>query len=67
MPVAFPLGMGLSEYGVRADWRTSGDCGIKLIVQPFVVWSLAQLLGLPRMETQVVVLLSSIATGPTSA
>ncbi len=38
-------------------------CSIKLIVQPLVVWSLARLLGLPWMETQVVVLLSSIATG----
>ena len=58
------LGMGLSEYGVRADWRISlAICGVKLILQPLVVWSLARLLGLPWMETQVVVLLSSIATG----
>lgn len=58
------LGMGLSEYGVRADWKISlAICGVKLIVQPLVVWSLAMLLGLPWMETQVVVLLSSIATG----
>lgn len=58
------LGMGLSEYGVRADWRISlAICGVKLIIQPLVVWSLARLLGLPWMETQVVVLLSSIATG----
>jgi predicted permease len=58
------LGMGLSEYGVRADWRISlAISAIKLIVQPLVVWSLAQLLGLPWMETQVVVLLASIATG----
>jgi len=58
------LGMGLSEYGVRADWRISlAICGVKLVIQPLVVWSLARLLGLPWMETQVVVLLSSIATG----
>lgn len=65
VPVAlFALGMGLSEYGVRADWRISlAICSVKLIVQPLVVWSLARLLCLPWMETQVVVLLSSIATG----
>ena len=58
------LGMGLSEYGVRADWRISLTiCGVKLVIQPLVVWSLARLLGLPWLETQVVVLLSSIATG----
>ena len=58
------LGMGLSEYGVRADWRISlAICGVKLVIQPLVVWSLARLLGLPWLETQVVVLLSSIATG----
>jgi hypothetical protein len=58
------LGMGLAEYGVRAGWRISVTvCAIKLIVQPFVVWALARLLGLPVMETRVVVLLSSIAVG----
>ena len=64
LAVVIALGMGLSEYGVRADWRISlAISAIKLIVQPLVVWSLAQLLGLPWMETQVVVLLASIATG----
>ena len=58
------LGMGLSEYGVRADWRISlAICGVKLVIQPLVVWSLARLLGLPWLETQVGVLLSSVATG----
>lgn len=58
------LGMGLAEYGVRDGWRISVTmCAVKLVVQPLVVWALARLLGLPRMETQVVVLLSSIATG----
>jgi predicted permease len=32
-------------------------------VQPFVVWCLAVALGLPRMETQVVVLLASLSVG----
>lgn len=58
------LGMGLAEYGVREGWKISVTvCAIKLIVQPFVVWALARLLGLPLMETRVVVLLSSIAVG----
>ena len=58
------LGMGLAEYGVREGWRISVTvCAIKLIIQPFVVWALARLLGLPMMETRVVVLLSSIAIG----
>lgn len=58
------LGMGLAEYGVRAGIKQSlAVCAIKLVVLPLVVWGLAVLLGLPRMETQVVVLLSSVATG----
>jgi len=58
------LGMGLAEYGVREGWKISITiCAIKLIVQPLVVWALARLLGLPLMETRVVVLLSSIAIG----
>lgn len=58
------LGMGLAEYGVRAGWRISvAICVLKLIVQPLVVWSLAVLIGLPAMETQVVVLLASLAVG----
>ena len=36
---------------------------IKLLVQPFAVWLLARLLNLPAMETQVVVLLGSVALG----
>ncbi len=58
------LGMGLAEYGVRDGWKISVTiCIVKLIVQPFVVWALARVLGLPLMETRVVVLLSSIAVG----
>ncbi|WP_301102677.1 AEC family transporter [Propionivibrio sp.] len=58
------LGMGLAEYGVRANWKISVSiCAIKLLIQPFVVWTLARLIGLPPMETKVVVLLSSIAIG----
>lgn len=58
------LGMGLAEFDVRLGWRQSVTiCAIKLVVQPLVVWGLAKLLGLPPMETQVVVLLGSIAVG----
>ncbi len=58
------LGMGLVEYGVRDGWKISAAISaVKLLVQPLVVWGLARLLGLPAMETQVVVLLASIAVG----
>ncbi|WP_291995585.1 AEC family transporter [Candidatus Accumulibacter sp. ACC003] len=58
------LGMGLAEYGVRSGWRISvAICFLKLIVQPLVVWLLAVLIGLPAMETRVVVLLASLAVG----
>ena len=49
---------------MRAGWRQSvAICGLKLVVQPLVVWALARLLGLPPMETKVVVLLGSTAVG----
>jgi len=58
------LGMGLAEYGVREGWRISvAITAVKLLVQPLVVWLLASLLGLPPMETRVVVLLASLAVG----
>jgi len=58
------LGMGLAEYGIRDGLRVSvAVCAIKLVILPLIVWGLARLLGLPRMETQVVVLLSSMAIG----
>lgn len=58
------LGMGLSEHRIGANWEVSlAICTIKLLVQPFVVWCLAQALGLPTMETHVVVLLSSLSVG----
>lgn len=58
------LGMGLAEFDVRLGWRQSVViCALKLIVQPLTVWWLARLLGLPPMETKVVVLLGSIAVG----
>jgi malonate transporter len=58
------LGMSLAEYGIRANWRQSmAICTLKLLLQPLVVWMLARLLGLPPMETKVVVMLASIAVG----
>jgi len=58
------LGMGLAEYGIRAGWRISLAISVlKLVVQPLVVWLLARVIGLPAMETQVVVLLASLAVG----
>lgn len=58
------LGMGLAEYGVREGWKISVSISaVKLLVQPLVVWMLAHFLGLPPLETQVVVLLASIAVG----
>ena len=58
------LGMGLSEYGIGSELRLSSTvCFIKLLVTPLFVWCLAWLLGIPVMETQVVVLLSSVSVG----
>lgn len=58
------LGMGLREYGIRSGWQQSLTiCALKLIVQPLVVWALALALGLPPLETSVVVLLASMSVG----
>jgi malonate transporter len=60
----FTLGLGLNEHGIRAHWRSSlAMTGMKLVVQPLVVWGLAWSLGLGHMETRAVVLLGSIAVG----
>ncbi|RIX41921.1 MAG: AEC family transporter [Rhodocyclales bacterium GT-UBC] len=65
MPLALiALGMGLAEFRSGGGWGISwAICFIKLAVQPLVVWGLAVLLKLPLIETQVVVLLASIAVG----
>ena len=58
------LGMGLSEYGVLKGWRISFSiCAIKLVLHPCLVWLIAFGLGLPTIETQVVVLMSSMSIG----
>ncbi len=63
-PKLLVLGMGLAEYRVTEGLRQSlAVCALKLLVLPAVVWLLAWALGLPPLETQVVVLLSSMAMG----
>lgn len=58
------LGMGLASHGIVRDIRVSLTiCVIKLVLQPLVVWLLARALGLPALETKVVVLLASMSTG----
>ena len=56
------LGMGLAEYGIREGWKESvAITSLKLIVQPLVVFVLARAIGLPKMETQAIVMLASIS------
>lgn len=58
------LGMGLAQYGVRAELpQAMAICAFKLVVTPGVVLALALLLRLPPMETRVVVLLASLSVG----
>jgi malonate transporter and related proteins len=58
------LGLGIAQYPVRNELRTAlAICGLKLVVQPLVVWLLALALGLPTLERQVVVLLASLPVG----
>ncbi len=58
------LGMSLAEYDLRNQWRVSAVITLlKLIVLPLCVLGVARLIGLPKMETMVVVLLASIGLG----
>ncbi|QDF96740.1 hypothetical protein CJ010_09465 [Azoarcus sp. DD4] len=58
------LGMGLAHYRVRDGiGMAAAISAIKLLVQPLIVWGIARALGLPPLETQVVVLLASTAVG----
>lgn len=58
------LGMGLAHYRVRDGIGVAlAISAVKLLLQPFIVWLLARALGLPQLETQVVVLLASTAVG----
>lgn len=58
------LGMGLAEFGIGKDWRQPISIALlKLVGHPLAVWCIALLLGLPPMETKVVVLMASISVG----
>lgn len=58
------VGMGLREYGVRSGWQIgAGITMLKVVVQPLVIWTMAWALGLPKLETQAIVLLGSLAVG----
>ncbi|MEM6159303.1 AEC family transporter [Erwinia sp. P6884] len=58
------LGMSLAAYKMKEGMKESyAICLLKLIVQPLVVWGLAWLLGLPPLESKVVVLLASMSIG----
>jgi predicted permease len=58
------LGMGLAEYGFGAGWQVSGSItALKLVAHPVAVWLLARALGLPQLETQVIVLLAALPVG----
>lgn len=65
MPCALvSLGMGLAVYDLRGSAaQTIAICMLKLILSPLVALSLAHAFSLPTLETQVVVLLSSLAVG----
>jgi predicted permease len=58
------LGMSLADYGLRQGWQLGASvCSLKLLVQPAVVWLLARAIGLPELETAVVVLLAALPVG----
>ena len=58
------LGMGLADYGFTSNWQQSlAICAFKLVLQPLVVWLLARMLGLPQLETQIIVLLAALPVG----
>ncbi|PKH25755.1 hypothetical protein CIG19_04310 [Enterobacterales bacterium CwR94] len=58
------LGMSLAQYKIREGLRESYTiCFLKLVAQPLVIWGLAVLLGLPPLESHVVVLLGSMSVG----
>ena len=56
------LGMGLAEYKIRDQLLITGSiCLLKLAILPIVTYIVGKLLGLPTLELQVVVLLSSVS------
>ena len=58
------LGMGLAEFGIRAEWRQSFAIAfLKLVAQPAAVYGLARILVLPPLETAAVVMLAALPIG----
>ena len=58
------LGMGLAVHEVRGEIREALAIGaLKLFLLPALVWTLAYLVGLPPIETQTLILLSSVPLG----
>lgn len=58
------LGMGLAEFGIRNELaRSSAIAFVKLAAHPAVVLVCALTLGLPPLETQVIVLLAGMPVG----
>lgn len=58
------LGLDIAHYDVRQGWRTALVIGaMKLLLQPLVAWGLCKLCSLPPLESQVVVLMSSLSVG----
>ena len=56
------LGMGLAEYKIRDQLLITGSiCLLKLAILPIITYIVGKLLGLPTLELQVVVLLSSVS------
>jgi malonate transporter len=58
------VGFGLTAYRIREGiGEALAVTGFKLVALPLLAWLIARAIGLPAMETQVVVLLASIAVG----
>ena len=58
------LGMGLSEYGIRAGWQqTTAIAVLKMVVTPLAVFLIARAIGLPPLETVTIVVMSSLPLG----
>lgn len=58
------LGMSLAAYQIKEGLKESyAICLIKLIILPLVIWALTWVIGLPPLESKVVVLLGSMSVG----
>ncbi len=58
------VGFGLAVYRIREGiGEAVAMTTLKLVALPFIAWLIARAVGLGSLETQVVVLLTSVATG----